>query len=628
MGPRCATLFFSVCLFLAVLCTGSALARRRRRSLTSTVTTTHLFPERHPSKHYDVIVVGGGLSGLYAAHRLAYHHFVKKILVLEARNRVGGRTYSPLVETKIGRVSKVRRDKGAEFTSPTARRLMALQDRYELHRSLVYDENPMNFMDSDGEIHKSGFLIPVPLPFFSLPSIARGLLKFTRMMKTINLEHVHLSEEAEKLDAMSLEQFVAPERGFFPDNKVAREFFVVTMEVMYGTPAKDISMLQLLHFVKSCFGMGGLRDSGRWHIRGGAQQVSVGLAGEGGFDLALNTEVTEISQNEEGVTVVARHDLKKHIEDYHSGSLMPLPHNFFATQELDEEGSMATETFSATYVVLAVPLPFAHKIKYTPEMPEGRTKLTANSYMATYHKLHIACEKRTWNFTGGFNSNGPVPIFADTSHPADDKMDTAQITAFFVPPSSINFLATHTDEASRRAAVMNQLREQLEVPDLDTDKNRCEYNEQDWDKEGGVTLSFRHNGQNSLAKYGEYLKKPIQRMHFAGTETSYIWNGYQEGALESGERAAAEVSKRLHPHLHEKRPEKYLDTDSEWIKALEPSGIELRDLGASNTLLEKHRKAELAEIERTASSEDDFIQMEELDIDDNIEPLFSPRGDD
>lgn len=44
-----------------------------------------------------------------------------------------------------------------------------------------------------------------------------------------------------------------------------------------------------------------------------------------------------------------------------------------------------------------------------------------------------------------------------------------------------------------------------------------------------------------LAGYGEWLRRPIGPLHWAGTETSPVWTGYIEGAIRSGERAAAEV---------------------------------------------------------------------------------------
>ena len=43
------------------------------------------------------------------------------------------------------------------------------------------------------------------------------------------------------------------------------------------------------------------------------------------------------------------------------------------------------------------------------------------------------------------------------------------------------------------------------------------------------------------AGYGPALRQPVGRIHWAGTETSTYWNGYMDGAVRSGERAAKEV---------------------------------------------------------------------------------------
>jgi monoamine oxidase len=40
---------------------------------------------------------------------------------------------------------------------------------------------------------------------------------------------------------------------------------------------------------------------------------------------------------------------------------------------------------------------------------------------------------------------------------------------------------------------------------------------------------------------GSALRAPIGVLHWAGAETASTWNGYMEGAVTSGERAAAEV---------------------------------------------------------------------------------------
>jgi monoamine oxidase len=52
-------------------------------------------------------------------------------------------------------------------------------------------------------------------------------------------------------------------------------------------------------------------------------------------------------------------------------------------------------------------------------------------------------------------------------------------------------------------------------------------------------------GPGTLVAYGQALRAPVGRIHWAGTETSRFWNGYMDGAVRSGERAAGEVLARL-----------------------------------------------------------------------------------
>ncbi len=49
-----------------------------------------------------------------------------------------------------------------------------------------------------------------------------------------------------------------------------------------------------------------------------------------------------------------------------------------------------------------------------------------------------------------------------------------------------------------------------------------------------------------MTAYGDLIRTPEGRLHWAGTETATVWNGYLDGAVRSGERAAAEVLAPLH----------------------------------------------------------------------------------
>jgi monoamine oxidase len=48
-------------------------------------------------------------------------------------------------------------------------------------------------------------------------------------------------------------------------------------------------------------------------------------------------------------------------------------------------------------------------------------------------------------------------------------------------------------------------------------------------------------GPGTLGRYGQVLRRPEGRVHWAGTDTATVWNGYMDGAIQAGERAADEV---------------------------------------------------------------------------------------
>ena len=68
----------------------------------------------------------------------------------------------------------------------------------------------------------------------------------------------------------------------------------------------------------------------------------------------------------------------------------------------------------------------------------------------------------------------------------------------------------------------------------------------DWTQEAWTRgCPVGHTRRNVLRRYGPALSKPFRHVHWAGTETAIYWNGYMDGAVRSGERAAKEVLKAL-----------------------------------------------------------------------------------
>ncbi len=69
-----------------------------------------------------------------------------------------------------------------------------------------------------------------------------------------------------------------------------------------------------------------------------------------------------------------------------------------------------------------------------------------------------------------------------------------------------------------------------------------EYLERDWATEEWSRGCYGGRfGTGVWTGYGEALREAVGRIHWAGTETAEVWNGYMDGAVRSGERAAREV---------------------------------------------------------------------------------------
>ena len=64
-------------------------------------------------------------------------------------------------------------------------------------------------------------------------------------------------------------------------------------------------------------------------------------------------------------------------------------------------------------------------------------------------------------------------------------------------------------------------------------------------RSGRAAARSRSPGPGTLIGYGPAIRKPVGRIHWAGTETSTYWNGYMDGAVRSGNRAAKEVVAEL-----------------------------------------------------------------------------------
>lgn len=152
-------------------------------------------------------------------------------------------------------------------------------------------------------------------------------------------------------------------------------------------------------------------------------------------------------------------------------------------------------------------------------------------------KVHAVYDRPFWRDKGLTGQ-----AVADTS--------PAQVTFDNTPPEGRPGILIAFVEAQSARQRLSQSREALA---RDVTKNFVDYfgpeaasptafHISDWQEEEwtrGCPVCFTAPGV--LLDYGTAIRQPSGRIHWAGTETATYWNGYMDGAVRSGERAAAEV---------------------------------------------------------------------------------------
>lgn len=443
----------------------------------------------------DVIVVGGGFSGTAAARALKAAG--RRVIVLEARDRVGGRV-------KPGRIAGVTIDLGGMWLGPTQTRLAELAKGYGVGTYPTFLEGKNLFEVNGVRGTGRGEDSFSALPPDALADFAAMVGELEQLAGKLPLDAPWTAPDAAKLDAMTFATWL----DAHAKTKGARGVFEMLIPALFCAQPHDISLLFMLFYLKSAGDLSTLISSGpggaqNFLFVGGLHQVAAKMAADLGPAVRLNTAVRTIRQDASGVEVIC------------------------------DDGR-----YTAPRVIVALPPPLAGRIEYEPLMPHARDALTQRMPMGSCIKIWVAYETPFWRKDG---LNGS--LFSDrfAFGPAFDVSPPGQphgLIAGFFDGAHAREWSPRT-AAERRAEVLRLLVEGL-GPQAATP---LDYVEQDWSTERwsrGCYGAFAPPGV--LSAHGASLRAPVGRVHWAGTETSETWTGYVEGAIRAGERAAAEAT--------------------------------------------------------------------------------------
>lgn len=451
-----------------------------------------------PERRTDVVIVGAGLAGLSAARELTRAGL--DVVVLEARDRVGGRTYSRAASD--GTIV----DLGGQWIGPTQDRVAALAEELGVTSFPTYNEGK-NVEFYRGERFDYEGALPMGDPLAMMEAI-EAMLELNLLAADVPLDTPWTAPNARAWDGQTFESWLQTHI----ESEHARQLMTLAVESVFSVEPRDLSLLHFLFYVRSGGNINQLlsvadgAQERRFHV--GSQALSERMAAQLGERVVLNAPVHTLHHDEGGVRAVSE----------------PL-------------------TIQAQRAIIAIPPTLAGRLRYRPALPGYRDQLTQRIPMGTVIKVQCLYERPFWRdagYSGQVTSDeGAVRITFDNS-PADG---TPGILMGFIEGDEGRIWGRRTS-AERKAEVLacftRYFGEQAAHP--------YAYEELNWaDEEYSRGCYAGVMVPGAWLAYGEALRQPIGRLHWAGTETATLWNGYMDGAIQSGLRAAQEILAALQP---------------------------------------------------------------------------------
>lgn len=439
---------------------------------------------------FDVAVVGGGLSGMAAARDLK-RSGLRNFVVLEARDRVGGRTLNQHADGIIV-------DGGGTWVNPNQTAVIDLLHELGIEMFPQYTKGDA-FAVIAGTARRAKPAAPDP----------HFAAVMDEMAFTVPLETPWEAPNAAEWDAMTFEDFLSKSDLDPAERMVAK----ITFEIAACAPLRDMTLLNLLFAMHATGGFAGIGAPAsavpQYHVVGGMAGVSDRIAEYLGDAVRLSSPVTSVSNWQEG------------------------------------QGPVRLQTPSGTVeadrVIMAMGGSLASQISYDPELPELRKGL--HQTIDKDHcliKTHTTYERPFWrdmNASGQIVSpDGVFNISADVTPP-----DTTKGVLVTLVRSPREGDGTPMSPEDRKAATIELFAKCFG----DEARSPTDWVMQDWLDETYTRGDEDIWSPGLYLKYGPALRAPTDRLIWAGTETSLFWCGYLDGAVRGGRQAALTALRTL-----------------------------------------------------------------------------------
>ncbi|MGM7776493.1 flavin monoamine oxidase family protein [Arthrobacter sp. KNU-44] len=444
----------------------------------------------------DVVIVGAGPSGLTAARELKKAGL--SVAVLEARDRVGGRTWTDTIDGAMLEI-------GGQWVSPDQTALMGLLDELGLTMYSRYRDGESVYLAPDGSRTRyTGASFPVSettaAEMDKLIAILDGLAA------EIGPEEPWAHPKSRELDTISFHHWL---RQNSTDEEACNNIGLFIAGGMLTKPAHAFSALQAVLMAASAGSFSNLTDEDfilDKRVIGGMQQVSLLIAAELGDDVVLNSPVRTINWE-------------------------PAGEGHRVTVESERA------TVNARFVIMAVPPNLYSRVSYNPPLPRRQHQMHQHQSLGLVIKVHAVYSTPFWREDGlsgtGFGADALVQeVYDNTNHG-----DTRGTLVGFISDEKADAVFELSAE-DRKKKVLESIASFLGEKALDAEV----YYESDWGSEewtrGAYAASYDLGG---LHRYGKDQHANVGPIYWSSSDLAA--EGYQhvDGAVRMGQATAARI---------------------------------------------------------------------------------------
>lgn len=434
--------------------------------------------------HYDVIVIGAGFAGVTAARDLSRSG--RSVLILEARDRIGGRTYYQDVPA-LGRSVEM----GGTWVHWNQPHVFAEISRYgmELVESLGAVAPERVIFRSDGTLHEVD-----PESGFGLLDEAITEYFGSTALEIMPRPHepLYAEEQVAKIDHVSTGDRIDELATSQEKRDLLNAFW--SMINSSEADAASLAFAVRLYSLSGCSTTGMFDALTRFKIKAGTSSLLQRMLADGQAELRLNSPVRSISSTDQNVEVTLR------------------------------SGWTAT----ADDVVVAVPLNTMADLTFEPPLGEVKQAAIQEKQPSRGLKAWVRVKSTRLEPLIAMAPDSEVLHYAHTEEVYDD----GQLLVVFGPDP--RRFADLSDPAEMQAALRHLIGDEVEVVAMEA---------KSWLADEFAQGAWSVLRPGYLTNYLRELQAPEGHVHLVGSDVADGWNGFIDGAIESGARVASRLTR-------------------------------------------------------------------------------------